>query len=248
VGNLQIVERFVSLRRDVVRKVRQEGVLGMLKHAIVRGRRDVRKMLSGQLGDSFDATYNTDTARIVSVGALDIPDEKLAHSNRYEAVVPDDFFRILNQLPDVLDEYIFIDIGSGKGRALLLASKFPFKQIIGVEHSATLTEVATSNIKTFKDERQQCRAITAVCQDATAFAIPNTKVVLYLHNPFDQQPMRAMVGNTEESLRANPRRMFVVYHRPVHRATWDASHMFSVIVSTDGYVIYRSNCAVVADR
>lgn len=243
----RIVEIFTSLRRDIVRKVRQEGVLGMMRHAVGRARRDVKKILSGPPRDPFDAMYKTDTARIVSVGALDIPDEKLAHSNRYEAVLPEDFFRVLSHVPDDFHEYDFIDIGSGKGRALLLASRFPFRQIVGVEHSASLTEVAARNIRAFHDEKQQCRNVTAICEDATAFHIPNTKVVLYLHNPFDLQLMLAMVRNTEESLRANPRRLFVVYHRPVHREAWDASPMFSVVTSTDGYVIYRSKDRVAPD-
>jgi tRNA1(Val) A37 N6-methylase TrmN6 len=34
-----------------------------------------------------------------------------------------------------LTDYSFIDLGAGKGLALLLASKYPFKSIVGVEYS-----------------------------------------------------------------------------------------------------------------
>ncbi len=36
-------------------------------------------------------------------------------------------------LPIEFNQFTFIDLGSGKGRTLLMASDFPFRKILGVE-------------------------------------------------------------------------------------------------------------------
>jgi SAM-dependent methyltransferase len=234
----QKINWFSTLRRDIVRKVRQVGVLETLKHGV---QKLIRKEVAS--ADPFDAEYGTDTARIVSVGALDIPNEKLEHSNRYEAVVPEAFAGIMRDVPVAHEDYIFIDVGSGKGRALLLAARFPFRTIIGVEISASLTEIALSNIRIFKDGAQKCRDIRAVCTDGGGYEMPAEKTVLYLNNPFDDQVMRPFVSNVEKSLQQSPRKVFVVYQRPLHRFLWDQSKAFRLIKTTERYVIYESLAA-----
>src|SRR5215813_12310064 len=115
--NLEITSTYLALRRNLARKMRQVGILGTIKHIANKLLRNFQGSLNlaTENTDAFDLTYKTDTAGIVSVGALDIPDEKLKHSNRYEAVVPSEFFEILDGVPIEPEEYVFIDIGSGKG-------------------------------------------------------------------------------------------------------------------------------------
>ena len=43
-------------------------------------------------------------------------------------------------------DFNFVDIGSGKGRALLLASDYPFREIIGIELSPELDRVAQGEV------------------------------------------------------------------------------------------------------
>jgi SAM-dependent methyltransferase len=174
------------------------------------------------------------------VGALDIPDEKLEHTNRYEAVMPAAFEEIMRDVPVNHEDYLFIDVGSGKGRALLLASRFPFRQIIGVEISAALTEVALKNIRIFQDGLQKCRDIRAVCRDAISYEMPAVKTVLYLNNPFDDQVMGPFVSNLEKSIQNCSRKVFVVYQRPLHRFLWDQSKAFRLIRTAERHVIYES--------
>ena len=49
------------------------------------------------------------------------------------------FHEILQSLPVPVKDFTFIDLGSGKGRTLLLASDYPFRRIIGVELLSELT-------------------------------------------------------------------------------------------------------------
>jgi SAM-dependent methyltransferase len=217
-------------------------VIHALAHAAKRlASRLVGRPSASQIAerDPFDDTYGTDTARIVSVGALDIDDSRLAHSNRYEAVVPEMFVEIMASLPIVHKEFVFIDIGSGKGRALLLASRFPFAQIIGIELSASLTAIAANNIRIFDDPKMQCRAIRAECADGGAYIPAPVDTVLYLNNPFDEQVMQPLVNTLQNWLTGSRRRLYVIYQRPLCRAVFDHSPAFELVHTAQRYLIYR---------
>jgi hypothetical protein len=54
-----------------------------------------------------------------------------------------------------LQDFTFIDLGSGKGRALLMASAYPFKRIIGVEFMPELHRVAQENIRKYTEHRTE---------------------------------------------------------------------------------------------
>jgi tRNA1(Val) A37 N6-methylase TrmN6 len=71
-------------------------------------------------------------------------------------------YRILNLLNPEPGRYDFVDFGSGKGRVLLIASQFPFCQVIGVEFDRRLHAIAQENIRLFDGPRQCHRDIRTV--------------------------------------------------------------------------------------
>lgn len=218
-------------------------MLGALKHGALRLNERARVQLvrgSGPQPDRFDSEYGTDTATTVSVGALDIPNDKLEQANRYEAISPESFDRVVGELFLRHEEYVFVDIGSGKGRALLLASFYPFRRVVGVEISPALTQIAEDNIKTFRDPKQKCKEITALCIDGAAYELPRQNCVLYLYNPFGLQVMRSFVSAVEKSIWNQPRKIFVIYFTPTHRAPWDQSEVFRPIRESVTLVVYES--------
>src|ERR1700687_1532110 len=75
-------------------------------------------------------------------------------------------------------EFTFIDIGSGKGRALLMAADYPFRRILGIELLPELHRVAKENIGKYKSDSQQCFVIDCVLGDACEFAFPPGPTVL----------------------------------------------------------------------
>ena len=68
----------------------------------------------------------------------------------YAPTRPAFFEQVVGSLPVRLNDYDFIDLGAGKGLALFLASKYPFKSITGVEYSKVLVNQATENISSYK--------------------------------------------------------------------------------------------------
>ena len=57
-------------------------------------------------------------------------------------LVIDQWQQTLAETPHGIQDYTFLDIGSGKGRVLMLASDAPFRHIVGVELSPALTAIA----------------------------------------------------------------------------------------------------------
>src|SRR5271155_1080663 len=55
------------------------------------------------------------------------------------------------------DTFTFIDIGSGKGRTLLMASEYPFRKIVGVELIQELHRAAAENLRAYQTPTQRCR-------------------------------------------------------------------------------------------
>jgi hypothetical protein len=108
---------------------------------------------------------------------------------------------------------VFIDFGSGKGRIVYLAAKYPFARIIGIEVSANLNEVARRNIDRSL-HKLACRNIELLTIDAADFEIPDDVTVAYLYHPFGGGTFEAMIGNIIESLDRNPRRLTLIYQMP----------------------------------
>lgn len=122
------------------------------------------------------------------------------------------FEAIISDLPGPLDNFVFVDFGSGKGRVLLLAARRPFKRVVGVEFSPNLHEAAVSNIA---HAGLQGRVISTLA-DAATFEIPPEPCVFYFYNPFDAPVLRAVMRNIAASYDRHPRPMYIVYLNPAH--------------------------------
>jgi SAM-dependent methyltransferase len=138
-------------------------------------------------------------------------------------------------------EFTFIDIGSGKGRALLMAADYPFRRVLGIELLPALHRVAQENIKKYKSDSQQCFAIECLLADAGEFAFPPEPTVLYLFNPLPESGLAKLVSNLEHSLREHPRPLFVLYHNPLLVPLLARSAAFNRIAGTHQYSIFSRN-------
>ena len=140
-------------------------------------------------------------------------------------------------------EFTFIDIGSGKGRALLMAADYPFRRILGVELLPELHRVAKKNIANYKNDSQKCFVIDCVLGDASEFAFPPEPIVVYLFNPLPESGLARMIGNLEQSLREYPRAVFVIYHNPLLGHVLTRSGAFRRVAGTQQYSIFSQNGA-----
>ncbi|PCI31927.1 MAG: hypothetical protein COB54_08610 [Alphaproteobacteria bacterium] len=112
---------------------------------------------------------------------------------------------------------MFIDYGSGKGRALLHASSWPFKEVIGVEISESLHKIACKNIGIYSNPEQACEKISSHCADVTEFEPPLLPLVCYFYNPFGAEIMQKVIQRLENSYNLKKRPIWVIYISPVHK-------------------------------
>ncbi len=159
---------------------------------------------------------------------------------QYQPSEPMLFREILEALPVPADGFTFIDLGSGKGRTLLMASSYPFHRIIGMELLEELNAVAVQNIARYHSDEQRCFALESHAGDARYFEFPPEPTLLYLFNPFPRHIWREVLANLQQSVRQVPRPVYVIYHNPVHEDILNAQPWLHELSRTHQYVIYRA--------
>jgi SAM-dependent methyltransferase len=150
----------------------------------------------------FDRKYGTDTGGYLSPEELVKGRTNDAHNYGYSAIAPSVFreaCKIWHEtLPAVsgrIEAYTFVDVGTGKGRPLLLASELPFRKTIGVELSDELAHIAQQNVTRWNRIRKPKAKIRVVQEDAMKFQWPRTPLLVYLYNPFACSLIEAMSEN-----------------------------------------------------
>jgi SAM-dependent methyltransferase len=103
--------------------------------------------------DNFDELYGTDTRK--------------HGANNYNPTQSNVFNEAVSKVLAIVggEQFVFIDIGCGHGRVLMLASKFKFKKVIGVEIMYEYCEKAVQNAEIFT-AKQHVSPITVDCTDA----------------------------------------------------------------------------------
>lgn len=197
--------------------------------ALIFGKARERQRDRLESEDSFDARYGTDTSSLVRSGDLGDTGDNSTHAVLYWPTLTRTADSILSCLNIEHRNFTFIDMGSGKGRVLLMASMLPFRRIIGVEFSASLHAIAQNNVEVFDDEGQKCGTIDLFCQDAAGFSFPDDNIVVFLFDPFDRPVLASVIANLERSLRTSPRDVWIVYLHTRCRDVIDASPFFELV-------------------
>jgi SAM-dependent methyltransferase len=198
-----------------------------------------RRQRYGDAGFDWDHRVNTTSA------AVGWRDRLLgAFHSQYQPTEAALFHEMLDALREKshidFHDFVFVDLGSGKGRTLLMASDYPFRQIIGVELLPALHLAAQDNLSKYLGESQKCFALETLCGDATEFSFPAEPTVLYLFNPFPEAGLRRLIANVEKSLRTRPRKVYVLYHNPLLEHVLSQSVVLSKLGGTHQYAIYGS--------
>jgi SAM-dependent methyltransferase len=137
-----------------------------------------------------------------------------------------DVVAVLQQLYIPLEQHVFIDVGCGKGRVLLLASNYSFRRIIGIEYSPRLCAIARNNLAHYRNPDQRCTSLEVVESDAANFEPPLEPLALFFHHPFDEPVFHEVLKQLERSLAVQPRPMTVIYFDPRCGHLFQASSSF----------------------
>jgi hypothetical protein len=179
-------------------------------------------------GQRFDAEHHVTTEALIFLGELD-PENVgpgIEFATHYEATPVADAERLLDASPLAPERCTFVDAGSGMGRVVLLASQRPFRQIVGVEISPALHEIARENRARFPAADVRCRDVRLVRADAASLVFPRGDLVVYLYNPFRAEVFEPML----DGLLAIPKRdLVLLYHTPLERESIERRGVFDCI-------------------
>ncbi len=108
---------------------------------------------------------------------------------------------------------VFLDYGSGKGRAVITAATYPFRRVIGIDVSESLNEIARANLRSARPKLHS-RTVQVITADARDYRLPDDATVLYFYNPFRDEVMQAVQREIRRSLDAVPRNIKILYLYP----------------------------------
>lgn len=115
-----------------------------------------------------------------------------------------------------------LDIGCAKGSALHSMTKFPFKQIDGIEISDILSKIAIQNFKILKESRVNISHIDAV--DFLNYAEYD---FLYLYNPFPEQIMQKLLTQIKSQI-IGGNEIKLIYNNPVCHNLFEENGFFKI--------------------
>lgn len=164
------------------------------------------------IDEAFDRRFGVDTAGEVPLSAVGVAGADIERGHgQYRPVWSEVFHEAIGTVGPDFERFTFVDYGSGKGKALLLAAAYPFEEILGIEFAQPLHAIAERNIAKYDDPAQRCRRIRSQCVDALVFQPPPVPLVCFFFNPFDDATMTAVFDRLHASVREVPRDVVIVY-------------------------------------
>lgn len=193
---------------------------------------------------AFDARFGTDTAEEVQLVEAGLPSELAAQANTvYRPIWPALFYRTIDRLNLDLSTYRFIDYGSGKGKAMLMAADYPFREIIGIEFAPGLHKIAEENCRIYRSPHQRCFALAPLIADARTVALPPGDLVCFFFNPFDQETLRQVLVKIDQQAMCRSSDIVIIYCnlRNVRESgdAFDALQTFTRSLSTRRALIFQ---------
>jgi SAM-dependent methyltransferase len=180
--------------------VTAQGLAPKIRNAVSSTRRLVAELL-------YERRYHVHTS-----GTLILAD----HDAENICYVPVNWRQLRRVLPpgSVTDRDVFIDLGSGKGRAVLEAAQYPFRRVIGVELLPELGEIARQNLAE-TTRKLRCRDVELVTADLQGYRIPDDVTVFFTNNAVRGAVFATVLREISASLARNPRPARLIYGNPL---------------------------------
>ena len=237
---LQLQRKHIwSLLKNIYSSIAKRGVRSTIAIIICLCQEMLNKKTK-KPDDEVDKKDKVDTATVIRTGNLETKSKNWKYASAYKATHSSfSLSKLLSSFSIDLSEYYFIDLGSGKGRVILMASMLPFKEIIGVEFSESLNAITKKNLELFPKDVQLCREISIFLMDVTEYIFPDDKYILFMFNPFDKPVMVKVIENFTKQFINHPHNMIIIYLNPQFASLFDAINFLQKKDSSNEYVVYE---------
>jgi SAM-dependent methyltransferase len=178
-------------------------------------RRLKRRKLAELSRDGFDAAHGTDTAGVLVGRELGPAVTRGGHLVVPYETTSEAAIRLpLDSLGLDFGDFVFLDLGCGKGKPLMVAASYAFRRLVGVDISPACVQAARRNLARYGPERIDPARVELRVGDAQDVVFPEEPLVVYLYNPFPATVLEGVMSRLEASLLARPRTAAVVYVNP----------------------------------
>ena len=218
----QVVDRVSAV-------VREEGLAAVLARVAKVAGRAFRRSTA----DEFDSGLKIDTWREVPLWKLRVQSENAAYGSKYQTTDPSVFLDAVQKVPIDARDFTFIDLGCGKGRALILAAKLGFRRVIGIEFSAELAQIARQNIHQVGIQAEILET------DASRFNFVDGNLLIYMYNPFGKSVMHSVVENLVAWRSHDKSQAYLVYINPVCHREIEASGVVESILRLNDLGVWQ---------
>jgi SAM-dependent methyltransferase len=175
---------------------------------------------------AFDLRFDIDTEKPVFLDELSIPGKSTGDARFYVATPVRDLKRLIRKAPIELARFTFLDLGCGKGRALMLADDAGFRGVIGVEADSHLSEIADANARRWAQTHPGSTPIQIINCDAREYHFPAGNLFVYLSNPFEGAVLDTVLANLVEASKDPTRELVIAYNYNVAAERIDATGAF----------------------
>ena len=208
---------------EIWRKLRwsfaNRGIAGTVRAIAPAGRRLLHRsdeVQPGRQAHPFDLRHGVETGGVIGGGSLGVGHAHDAFIIAYAGIAPSRFQAALVLWRGTLErhiaaEYAFVDVGCGKGRAMLLASEWPFREAAGVELNPELAEMARRNVAAWIEAGKARCPVRVENGDATEFILPPGPCLLFLYNSFAAPVLRRLLEGLVARARAGGGTVDVIY-------------------------------------
>ena len=119
--------------------------------------------------------------------------------------------------------YHLVDLGSGRGFAVLLAAALPFRSVTGVEFAEQLHEDAVANLDWARQHGSlEASEVSLLHESVLEYPIANEPSIFLLYNPFQGAVMDSFLDRLVQSLRSSPRPHRLLYLHPKEHRMFQA--------------------------
>ncbi len=170
----------------------------------------------GLIRHPFDLEFGVRTSGLVAGRHLGFGHRSDRHFTAYYAVAPSVFQGMIARWRRCrpvapIDAYTFVDVGAGMGRAMLLASAYPFRAVVGIELHPTLARIGRGNLASWRAAGRALAPMRMHCRDAAEFPLPPDPCVAFLFNPFGAPVLRRLLRAWGRNLAQRAGQLDILY-------------------------------------
>lgn len=206
--------------------------------------------------DRFDRRHGVETSGSVEKSQAGVTDEAaLADAIRYVPIAEKVMLNVLAQVERIArpEDCAFVDLGCGKGRGLVMASWYPFRQVVGVELSPRHAELAERNVERYLADPRgatvRCADIAVACENALTWEPPDEDLLVFMYRPFRGQVLRGVLDRLQEFHERTGHRVVIAYVCPLEEAAFRRHpgftrvHDYQVIVEEHSWSLWECTSA-----